>query len=145
MKQLMLNFVAFVLLANLLGCGQADKTKILEQYKYEEAGIVSDEINQKQAKAWVKEGITCYGIVVVFDNNKIPIRVKEVRAKVIGIQSDKVRMRSLENIKMAPVKGCNKFSISAGEDWDEVDDELFQTKEEAVGFITSKYPGLRME
>lgn len=145
MKHLIHIIAIVLLLVNMVGCSQGDKSKILEKYKYDESIRTPNEIVQKKPGAWVKEGVLCYGIVVVNDENKKPLRVKEVHAKVISIEPDKIRMRSLENIMMAQVKGCDKFGIREGEDWDEVDGDIFQTKEEAINLIDAKYPGLRMK
>ena len=145
MKQLILNIAAILLLLNMCGCEQRDKSKILAKYKYDESISAANEIIQKKLGSWVKEGILCYGIVVVHDESNKPIRVKEVRAKVMSIEPDKITMRALENVMMSQVKGCNKYSIREGEDWNELEGDLFQTKEDAIKFIDTKYPGLRMK
>lgn len=145
MKQLILIIAGVLLLLNISGCVQSDKSKILAQYKYDESKIITNEVIPHKLDSWVKEGVTCYGIVIVNDESGLPIRIKEVNAKVISIQSDKIRMRSLEDIVAGPIKGCTKFSIRNGEDWDEIEGDLFQTKEEAIKFIDTKYPGLRMK
>ncbi len=145
MKLLISIIAGILLLLNMAGCGRSDKSKILEQYKYDDSKSVSKGIIEQKLGTWVKEGVTCYGIVIVNSENGLPIRIKEVNAKVISIQSDKIRMKSLEDIVMAPVKGCTKFSITKGEDWDETEGDLFQTKEEAIKFIDTKYPGLRIK
>lgn len=145
MKPLISFIAGVLLLLNISGCGQNDKSKILEQYKYDVSKSSSTEIIHKKLGSWVKVGITCYGIVIVYNESEIPLRVKEVNAKVISIQPDRVKMKSLENIVMAPVKGCTKFSLSKGEDWDETEGDLFQTKNEAIKFIDTYYPGLRMK
>lgn len=145
MKQLILIIAGVLLLLNISGCGQSDKSKILEQYKYDESKSVTNELIPKKLGSWIKVGITCYGIVIVHDESGFPLRIKEVNAKVISIQSDKIKMRSLEDVVMAPVKGCIKFSIRNGEDWDEIEGDLFQTKEEAIKFIDTNYPNLRVK
>jgi hypothetical protein len=145
MKYFALIIASVLLLIYISGCGYSDKSKILENYKYEESISAPIARIPKNPGPWVKEGILCYGIVVVFNENKKPLRVKEFHAKVINIEPDKIRMRSLENIKMSQVKGCNKFCIKEGEDWDEADGDIFQTKEEAIKLIDTKYPGLRMK
>lgn len=145
MKQLILNIAGVLLLLNIWGCGQSDQSKILAQYKYDESKSVSNKIITKKIGAWIKVGIICYGIVIVHDESGLPIRIKEVNSKVLSIQPNKIRMKSLEDIVMTPIKGCTKFSITKGEDWDEKDGDLFQSKEEAIKFIDANYPGLRMK
>ncbi|HCY40068.1 MAG TPA: hypothetical protein DHV48_01720 [Prolixibacteraceae bacterium] len=145
MKQLILIIAGIILLLYMPGCGQSDKSKILEQYKYDESKSGSDGIITKKIGSWVKEGITCYGIVIVDDKNGIPLRIKVVHAKVISIDPDKIIMRSLENIDMSPVDGCDKFTLKKGDDWNETEGDLFQTKEDAIKFVDTYYPGLRMK
>lgn len=145
MRQLILLFAFITLLSYLAGCGQGDKSKLLKQYKYDDGKDVEAIVLNKKLDSWVKEGITCYGIIIVYNDVERPTRVREVYAKVISIEPDKIVMRSLENIAMSPVKGCVKFSLSKGEDWNEVEGDLFLTKEEAIKFIDSKYPGLRVK
>jgi hypothetical protein len=145
MKLLISIIAGVILLLNMAGCGQSNKSKILEQYIFDESKSGSNEMFKNKLDTWVKEGVTCYGIVIVYNESGLPIRIKEVNAKVISIQSDKIKMKSLEDIVMAPIKGCTKFSITKGEDWDEKEGDLFQTKEEAIKFIDTNYPGLRMK
>lgn len=145
MKQLILIIAGVLLLLNITGCGQRDKSKILEKYKYDESKSSLNEIIHNKLGSWVKEGITCYGIVIVHDESGYPLRIKEVNAKVISIQPDKIKMKSLENINLSPVVGCDKFTLKEGEDWDEIEGDLFQTKEEAIKFIDTYYPNLRVK
>ena len=145
MKQLLLIIAGILLLLNVVGCGRRDMSKTLEQYKYEVSQIDSTKIFKKKLEPWIKEGITCYGIVIVHNLSGVPLRIKEVNAKVIRIEPDKIKMRSLENISLAPIEGCSKFSLEKGEDWDEMEGDIFRTREEAVTFIDNRYPGLRVK
>lgn len=145
MKHLILIIAGVLLLLNISGCGQSDKLKILEQYKYDESKSITNEIIPQKLGSWIKEGISCYGIVIVHDESGYPLRMKEVNAKVISIEPDKIKMKSLENIDLSPVVGCNKFTLREGEDWDEIEGDLFQTKEEAIKFIDTYYPSLRVK
>lgn len=133
------------LLLNFAFCNQSDKTKILEQYLYEKNTDFANQKVDKKIGSWLKEGIICYGIVMVYSSDGMPVRAKEVKAKVVGIQSDRVKMKSLENIFINQIKGCTKYGIVEGEIWDEIEIELFQTKEEAIRYIDTNYPGLRMK
>ena len=143
MKQLILACVSIILLIGISGCAQRDKSKILGQYKYEESKSVLNETLKKKLGTWVKEGISCYGILILSDENGLPKKLKEVKAKIVNIQSDKIKVKSLEDIIMSPVKGCSKIGIKKGESWDETDGDLFQTKEEAIQFIETNYPDMR--
>jgi hypothetical protein len=145
MKLSFLIIAGVLLLLNVVGCGRRDMSKTLEQYKYEVSTIDSTLIHKKKLEPWIKEGIACYGIAIVYNLSGAPIRIKEFSSRIISIEPDKIKMRSLENISLAPVKGCSKFSLEKGEDWEEPDGELFKTREEAIAFIDARYPGLRVK
>ena len=66
------------------------------------------------------------------DKNENPISVKEIKALVVIIQKDKIKMKALEDISMAPKIDCSKMGISKGQTWWELEGDLFQTKEEAI-------------
>jgi len=133
------------LLLSIVACSERDKSKIIEQYKYEGNTNVLTELNKKKLGSWVKEGITCYGIIMVRDENKRPVRLKEVQAKVLSIHSENIKMEALEDVAINRTIECNKVTLKKGECWDEIDGELFKTREEAIRFIDDKYPGLRMK
>ncbi len=145
MKKLILMIVTCILTLYMSGCGQSDKSKILEKYKYVESNNSPDDMIKKKLDPWVKEGMICYGIVIVHDESKNPLRVKEVHSKIISIEPDKIRMRSLENIRMAEIKGCKVFSLQKGEDWIELEGDIFRTREDAIKFIDTRFPDLRMK
>lgn len=145
MKELKLTIVTCILILLVSGCGQSDKSKILEKYTYVESNNSPDIMNKRKLEPWVKEGMICYGIVIVHDESKNPLRVKEVHAKIIRIEPDKIMMRSMENIRMAEIKGCKVFSLQKGEDWVELEGDIFRTREDAIEFIDTRFPGLRMK
>lgn len=136
--------IVFLLVAlNFAGCGRQDKSKIIEQYKYNGDVSVLDVRYKKEIGDWLKEGVSCYGIVMVRDENKVPVRLKEVYAKVISIHAESIKMEILEDVYVNRAIECNKITLKKGESWDELDGELFKTREEAIKFIDTKYPGLR--
>ena len=145
MKQLILIIACFYLLTNIVGCRQHDKSKIIEQYKYEEDISVLNVKYPKELLTWLKEGTTCYGIIMVRDENKHPVRLKEVQAKVISIHSESIKMEALEDVAMNRTIDCDKITFKKGECWDEIDGDIFKTREEAIRFIDDKYPGLRIK
>jgi len=94
--------------------------------------------------SWAKEGVTCYGIVVLGDGNGLPKKVIEIQATIVSIQTDKIIMKSLDDFSFAPVEWCSKISIKKGETWNETEGELFLTREEAIQFIDTNYPSKRL-
>lgn len=95
---------------------------------------------RKKVGTWIKEGVTCYGIIILADKEGNPKKVREIEAKVVSIQPDKIKMLVLEDLLLAPVEGCNKTGMKKGETWDELEGDLFQTRAEAINYISTKYP-----
>lgn len=145
MKQFYLLIAHIILLLSIFACGQRDNSKILEQYKFDEGSIVSNVIDKNKLNSWIKEGTICYGILIVRDENKLPKRIKEIQAKVINIHPECIKMEVLEDVMINPLVSCNKVSLKKGECWDELDGELFKTREDAIHYIDLQYPGLRIK
>ncbi|MGV8095890.1 MAG: hypothetical protein AB2L24_28905 [Mangrovibacterium sp.] len=146
MGELIRRGISIIILATALSaCQSGDRSKELGQYSYEDDDQILNESLKAKVGGWIEEGVTCYGILILQDENGLPKKLKEVKAKVVLLQSDKIKMKSLENITLAPVEGCNKLGIRKGETWWETEGDLFQSKEEAVSFIDKNYPGLRAE
>lgn len=142
---MILIITVFSLVACLTDCRQRDKSKIIEQYKYDGEKGTLNVLYKKKLESWVKEGTICYGIVMVCDNNDLPIRLMEVHAKVVSIQPDGIKMESLEDLTVKKYVQCDKLSLKTGQYWMEVDGELFKTRVEAIKFIDENYPGLRLK
>jgi len=138
--------VACILLfSNITGCGQSDKTKILEQYKYvDNSNILTVNVNKK-LHPWVKEGIKCYGIIMVCDLAGKPLRIKEVNVQVVSIQPESIKMKALEDVFINRTIECKKVSFKKGDNWNEEYGEIFRTSEEAIKYIDDNYPGLRIK
>ncbi len=145
MKRMILIITVFSLVTCLADCRQGDKSKIIEQYKYDGDKESLNVKHKKKLESWVKEGTICYGIVMVRDNNGIPIRLMEVHAKVVSIQPEGIKMESLEDLSVNKYVECEKLSLKTGQYWEEVDYDLFRTREEAIKFIDENYPGLRLK
>lgn len=135
----------FLLLSNIAGCGPRDKMKILEQYKYEDnSSILTVNVNKK-LDSWVKEGIKCFGIIMVCDLAGKPLRIKEVSVLVVSIQPESIKMKVLEDVIINRTIECTKVSFKKGESWNEEYGEIFQTRAEAIKYIDLNYPGLRIK
>ncbi len=145
MKKLALIILGSIFFFSFWGCGPRDKSKVLEKYKYEAGGAQLNDVLQKKVGSWIQEGMTCYGVVILTDENGLPKKLKEIKAKVISIQKDMIKVKSLEDITLAPVKGCSKMGMKSGETWEETEGDLFQTKEEAIKFIDTNYPDMRIK
>jgi len=135
----------FLLLINLAGCRQSDKSKVIEQYKYDDDTNALTVLHKTKLDSWVKEGIKCYGIIMVCDLAGKPIRIKEVTVQVVSIQPEGIKMKALEDVIINRTIECTKVSFKKGESWDEEYGEIFETREEAIKYIDDKYPGLRIK
>ena len=140
MKQLMSIILVAVFAVSILSCGSGNKSKQIKEYKYTEEKAAVTGVLQKKVGTWIKEGMICYGIVMLTDKDGIPKKVKEIEAKVVSIQPDKIKMKAMEDLVLAPVEGCTKIGMKKGETWDELEGDLFQTRAEAIKHIDTKYP-----
>jgi hypothetical protein len=127
----------------MMACSQRDKSKVLSQYKFEDnPGVLTVNIN-KEPDSWVKEGIKCYGIIMVCDLAGNPLRIKEVHVQIIKVQPGKIKMEALEDVIINRTVECTKVSFKKGESWDEEYGEIFETREAAIKYMDDNYPGLR--
>jgi hypothetical protein len=140
MKQLASIILVAIFAGSILSCGSGNKSKQIKEYKYTEEKVAVTGVLQKKVGPWIKEGMTCYGIVILTDKSGNPRKIKEIEAKVVSIQPDKIKMKALEDLALASIEGCDKTGIKTGESWDELEGDLFQTRAEAIDFIDSRYP-----
>jgi len=139
MKKLHLTLFVLVVLV-LASCGnkKVDGNEVIYEYN-EESSELSPEVKERLGD-WVKQGVVCYGVVVSVDENRTPILGKPVKAKVLLIKSDGIKMKAMESVTIGEGEksGCSKLGISQGETWVETEGDLFKTKEEAEAFLMEK-------
>lgn len=129
--------VSFVIALFLSSCNNSKKSDEVASYSYDEEKIeMSAELKAKMPE-WVEEGKICYGLVVLIDKDKKDIWGKPVKAKIIQINKDAIKLKALETVIVADSKeciekGCTNKGISKGETWDETEADFFLTKEDAV-------------
>ena len=140
MKQLTSIILVAVFAGSILSCSSGNKSKQIKEYKYTEEKAAVTGVLQKKVGTWIKEGMTCYGIVILTDKDGLPKKVEEIEAKVVSIQPNKIKMKAMEDLVLAPIEGCTKTGMKMGETWDELEGDLFQTRAEAIKYIDSKYP-----
>ncbi|MCK9640395.1 MAG: hypothetical protein M0R39_10865 [Prolixibacteraceae bacterium] len=140
MKQLTNIILVAVIAISILGCVSGNKSKQIKDYKYTEEKAAVTGALQKKIGAWIEEGMTCYGIIILTDKEGNAKKVKEIEAKIISIQPDKIKLKAMEDLVLAPVEGCTKTGIKKGETWDEKEGDLFQTRVQAINYIETKYP-----
>lgn len=128
----------FLLLALFIcmgGCHTKNRSEEIKNYAYQVKTATLNEKMQLKVGDWVKEGIECYGLVVLVNAEGEQLRGLPVKSKVVSIFADSLKMKALENVSLSPVKGCKKMGLSKGEIWWEKEGDLFKTKEEAEAFL----------
>jgi hypothetical protein len=127
--------LAVILMAE---CKSGNRSEEIRNYAYQENSVpVNGKINKK-AGDWVAEGTVCYGLITLVNTQGIILRGIPVKAKVVRIKSDSLKMKTLESASLAAVKGCTKMGLSRGETWWETEGDLFKTKEEAEAYLKKK-------
>ena len=134
----MKNWISVIILLlafSLSGCNSDGKSDKEESYDYSESNAELNAELKAKIGDWLKQGVECYGVLVALDGDGLPQVGMPIRAKVIRIKKDQIKMKSLDNVNFGPQKGCTKMGIASGETWWEKDGDLFQTEEEAKAFL----------
>lgn len=127
-------FVLLILcMCSLFACKQKRNNEDIANYTYNPEIKLNDTL-QNRVGDWITEEMECYGLVVAkFSNNQITV-AKPVKAKVLIIRSDMIKMKALETVNVGinkKMKACGKLQIEKGETWWEKEGDLFRTKKEA--------------
>ena len=94
-----------------------------------------EEKEKKTFPEWVERGADCYGIVVfTFPDGRTVGH--SIKARIILVADDKVRMRALETINLSQHEGCSAIGVRFGDTWWEDDpNDLFKTRKEADDYL----------
>lgn len=129
------SILIFLAISVFVGCNSSNKPNAGETYQYvEETAELSDALKQKIGD-WAKEGVICYGIVALQDTDGSLVFGKPVKAKIMRIKPDSLKMKSLGNVNLSENEGCDKIGISYGDKWWETEGDIFKTKEEAEDYL----------
>ncbi len=134
MKNQYLSIIFFSLIF-LFSCNSQKKSNEVASYEYEEEKVEMSAELRSITPEWVVEGKICYGLVVQIDKNKKPIKGKVIKAKVIQIQKDAIKMKALESVNLMEVEECTKMGLNKGDTWDEKDGDFYLTKEDAINAL----------
>jgi len=125
--------VSFAVTLSITSCNNTSKkSEEVASYTYKEEKVEMSSELKAALPSWVKEGTVCYGLVVQVDEKKTPVKGKPVKAKVVQIGKDAVKMKALETVSLVEIEGCSKMGINKGETWDENEGDLYLTLDEAV-------------
>lgn len=84
---------------------------------------------------WVEEGKICYGLVIQVTKESKPVSGKPVKAKVVQIDKNSVKMKALETVILFEGTDRNLKGINKGQVWDEKEGDLYLTFDEAVQML----------
>lgn len=135
-------FVLLLVIA-INGCNSGGKSDKETIYEYSEPNIELNAALKAKIGDWAEKGVECYGIILAVDSNGLPEMGLPIKAKIIRIKENKLKMKALEKVNLGPKEGCSKMGIAYGETWWETDGDFFQTKEKAEKFLRQQ--GLLME
>jgi hypothetical protein len=131
--------LAFLLAAIILfSCNSKNNSNEVANYVYDEK---TAELNPEMVKKignWINEDVICYGLIVSIDEEGNAVRGKPVKAKVVKMAGNEIKMKALESINIAKNQDCKALGIKKGTTWVETDGELFKTKEEADHYLEMK-------
>lgn len=121
-------------LVALSACNNKKKTEEIASYAYNSEIKLSPALYEKVG-SWIEEGLVCYGILAMYDDEGAIVGAKSIKAKTIVITEKAIKMKATETVSLAPKKGCNKLGLEKGDTWWENEGDLFQTKEEADEYV----------
>ena len=130
--------IILIIIVSFLGCGNKKKSSEVAGYTYTEKSAPDAPSALKIAGDWVKEDAECYGLLVAVDKEGRQIHGKPIKAKVVKISVNEIKMKALESVSLAEVKGCTKMGLSKGDTWEEKEGDLFPTKDDAIAFLKEK-------
>jgi len=129
----LITLVSFALALSITSCNNTSKkSEEIASYAYKEEKVEMNSELKAAIPSWVKEGTVCYGLVVQVDEKHNPVKGKPVKAKVVQIGKDAIKMKALETVSLVEVEGCSKMGVSKGETWDENEGDLYLTLDEAI-------------
>jgi len=132
-------FISLLICASvILSCNSKKRSDEIKNYTYQEKTPTLNENLKGKLGDWVSEGTVCYGLVVIIDGKGKVVKGLPVKAKVISLKTDSIKMKALERVNLAEVKGCTKMGLAKGETWWETEGDLFKTEAEALAYLKEK-------
>ena len=119
----------------IVSCGSGEKADSEIKYEYKEETVKLNDSLKAKIGDWAKQGAICYGVIVAVDKNGIPSNGKPIKAKILRIKQNGIKMKALETVNVGENKGCSKMGLSKGETWLEEDGDLFLTREKAEEYL----------
>ena len=128
-----LTFSVFTL---FVSCNSGHKPNSDEIYEYVEETVELNDFLTQKIGDWAEEGVICYGVLVLQNSEGTIVNGAPVKSMIVRIKSDSIKMKSLEDINLSEVSGCDKLGISHGTTWWETEGDLFRNRDEAEAFLS---------
>ena len=119
----------------IISCNSSKNSEEIASYTYQEKEIAMSDALLVKIPAWVEEGRICYGLVVQVTKENKSVSGKPVKAKVVQIDENSVKMKALETVILFEGTDRNLKGINKGQIWDEKEGDLFLTSDEAVEML----------
>lgn len=123
-----------LVLLGLFSCKNKNRSEEIASYAYSSEVNLSKVLDERVG-GWIEEGLDCYGIIIMYDDNKNIIAGKPIKAKTLVITEKAIKMKALETVTLAPTKTCTKLGLEKGDTWWENNGDLFQTQEQALAYL----------
>lgn len=133
MKHL-LKILMLISIFTIISCESGKKHEQVK-YEYEEESTELNETLKTKIGDWAKTGAICYGIIVAVDESGLPSFGKPIKAKIVMINKNSLKLKALENVNVGEKTGCSKMGLSKGDTWVEEDGDLFLTKDKAEEYL----------
>nr|WP_321485797.1 hypothetical protein [uncultured Draconibacterium sp.] len=119
----------------IISCNSSKNSEEIASYTYQEKEIAMSDALLVKIPAWVEEGKICYGLLVQVTKENKPVSGKPVKAKVVQIDENSVKMKALETVILFEGTDRNLKGINKGQVWEEKEGDLFLTSDEAVEML----------
>ena len=119
----------------IISCNSSKNSEEIASYTYQEKEIAMSDALLVKIPVWVEEGKICYGLVVQVTKENKPVSGKPVKAKVVQIDENSVKMKALETVILFEGTDRNLKGINKGQVWDEKEGDLFLTSDEAIEML----------
>lgn len=123
-----------LIFVGLTSCTNKNKSKEIASYSYSSETKLNKILDDKIG-SWIDKGTVCYGVLVMNNENGDVVNCKPIKAKVILITEDGIKMKALESVSLAPKEGCSKLGLDKGDTWWEKEGDLFREESEAIAFL----------
>ncbi len=134
MKKLILLVILLTSIC-IISCNSSKNSEEIASYTYQEKKVEMSDALRIKIPDWVKEGEICYGLVVQVTKEGKPVSGKPVKAKVVQIDENSVKMKALETVILFEGADRNLKGINKGQVWDEKEGDLYLSFDEAVEML----------